>query len=119
MKIAISALGSSLDAKVDERFGRAAVLLIVDTETLDVEALDNSENQQALKGAGYGAVELICAQGAQAVLTGHLGPNAFGALEKAGILGYNATGFTVAEAIVRFKEGNLEKLGEGSSYAGM
>ncbi len=119
MKLAVSALRPSLDAQVDERFGRAQALLIIDTETMDFEGLDNSENQQALKGAGYGAAELICARGAQAVLTGHLGPNAFEALEKAGISGYDATGLTVCEAVARFKENTLEALASGSSYTGM
>ena len=44
MKIAITAKGADLDSEVDPRFGRAAYILIVDSETLDFEALDNKEN---------------------------------------------------------------------------
>ena len=118
-KIAISALEPSLDSKVDERFGRAAHLLIVDTETLEIEALDNSANQRALKGAGYGAAEAICGHKAEAVLTGHLGPNAYKALQIAGVPGYGAVGMTVRQAAERFNEGSLVLLSEGEGHSGM
>ncbi len=38
MKIAITARGIRLDSEVDPRFGRAPYILIVDTETLALEA---------------------------------------------------------------------------------
>lgn len=119
MKIAVSALGPNLDSKVDERFGRAEHLLVVDTESLEFEVIDNSANQQALKGAGYGAAEAVCAHSVEAVLTGHLGPNAFKALQIVNVPGHEATGLTVRDAVRRFKEGSLPTLSEGESYSGM
>ncbi|MDH3882088.1 MAG: dinitrogenase iron-molybdenum cofactor biosynthesis protein, partial [Desulfobacteraceae bacterium] len=41
MKIAVTSQGTNLDSQVDPRFGRAAYILIVDTETFDFEVLDN------------------------------------------------------------------------------
>jgi len=49
--------------------------------------------------AGIGAAELVSDRGAAAVVTGHLGPNAFKALGAAGIPGYNGVGRTVREAV--------------------
>jgi predicted Fe-Mo cluster-binding NifX family protein len=119
VKIAVSALEPNLDSKIDERFGRAEHLLVVDTETLAFEAVDNTANQQALKGAGYGAAEAVCARNVNAVLTGHLGPNAYKALRLVGVEGYGAAGLTVRQAVERFVEGSLELLSEGESYSGM
>jgi predicted Fe-Mo cluster-binding NifX family protein len=119
MRIAISALGPTLDDKVDERFGRAAYLLLVDDDTLAVEALDNSANLQAMQGAGLGAAEAVANGGATSVITGHLGPKAFQALQLAGVEGYNGTGMTVADAVAALKEGLLSRLDEGEAHAGI
>jgi len=45
MKVAVTSQGDTLDSQVDPRFGRAAYILIVDTETLEFEAFDNNENK--------------------------------------------------------------------------
>ena len=59
MKIAVTSQGTSLDSQVDPRFGRAAYILIVDTETFEFEVLDNKENANALKGAGIQAASMV------------------------------------------------------------
>lgn len=119
MRIAISALGTTLDAAVDDRFGRAAHLLLVDTSTMAVNTIDNTVNQQALKGAGLGAAESVSQAGAEAVLTGHLGPNAFRALQAAGIPGYGVSNMSVQEAVDLFIGDKLVLLSEGESHEGM
>ncbi|MDP2183778.1 MAG: NifB/NifX family molybdenum-iron cluster-binding protein [Actinomycetota bacterium] len=119
MKVAVSALGPSLDDRVDERFGRAAYLIIVDDATLANEVIDNSANRDALQGAGLGAAEVVSEHGAAAVITGHLGPKAFNALRLAGVTGYNGTSMTVRSAIEEFKSGRLARLTEGEAQAGM
>lgn len=49
-------------------------------------------------------------QGAQAVISGRVGPNAFDVLNVAGIPIYAATGGTVREAVESFKAGRLQQL---------
>ena len=44
MKIAVTSKGSDLDAEVDPRFGRAAYIIVVDSETFNFEVLDNKDN---------------------------------------------------------------------------
>ena len=39
MKIAVSAVGNTLDAQVDQRFGRCSYFVIVDSETMMAEAI--------------------------------------------------------------------------------
>ena len=53
MKIAVSAMGQSLDSQVDPRFGRCQNFIIVDTDTMDFEAISN-ESSAAAGGATYG-----------------------------------------------------------------
>lgn len=118
MRVVVSAHGTTLDSKVDERFGRAAYLLVVDIGTLGVEPVDNSANNMALEGAGIGAAELVSDRGASAVITGHLGPKAYKALQMIGVPGWNGTGMTVREAIAAYADGSLEALSEGESHSG-
>lgn len=103
MKIAISATGKDLSSAVDPRFGRAAYLLIVDPDTKAiVEAIDNQAAGEAAQGAGIKAAGIIADAGAEAVLTGIVGPKAAAVCEKAGIDILNGIEGTVAEAIEQF-----------------
>ncbi len=108
MKIAITSEGSNLESRVDPRFGRAAFIIVVDTDTLEFEAFDNNENVNAFKGAGIKAASLICDKGAEVLLTGFCGPNAFKTLDAAGIKVVNDAHGTILETLKEFKKGNLE-----------
>lgn len=119
MRIVISALGDTLDAAVDDRFGRADHLLLIDTTTMAIGSIDNTANQRALKGAGLGAAEVVSLAGVEAVLTGHLGPNAYRALQAAGIPSYGVSGMNVRQAVELFEAEELELLTEGEPNAGM
>ena len=107
MKIAVTSTGTDLDSQVDPRFGRAAYILIVDSETLDHEVLDNKENVNALKGAGIQAASLISDKGAEVLLTGFCGPNAFKALNAAKIGVANDASGSVRDTIKAYLDGKL------------
>ena len=107
MKIAVTSQGTDLDAEVDPRFGRAPYFVVVDSETFAFEALDNKENLNALKGAGIQAAGMVSDKGAEVLLTGFCGPNAFKALKAAKVgVANNASG-TVREAVQAYLDGNL------------
>jgi predicted Fe-Mo cluster-binding NifX family protein len=108
MKIAVTSTGKDLDSDVDPRFGRASYIIIIDTETLDFEVLDNSINKDAFKGAGIKAASLISESGAKALLTGFCGPNAFTTLEAAEIKAVNDVSGTVREAVEKFNKGEYK-----------
>ena len=110
MKLAITTSGTDLDAPVDIRFGRARGFAVVEMDTGNFQYLDNSEASSAGQGAGIQAARLMAAHGVQVVLTGHCGPNAFRALQAAGIRIYTGLhGGTVREAVEQFKAGTLEE----------
>jgi predicted Fe-Mo cluster-binding NifX family protein len=107
MKIAVTATGTQLESEVDPRFGRARYILIIDPDTLDFEAVDNSGNVNAFKGAGIGAATMVSDKGAQVLLTGYCGPKAFLTLEAAGIKVVSDVSGTVMDAVTAFKGGRV------------
>ena len=107
MKLAISSKGMDLDSQVDPRFGRAAYLLFVDSDTFDFESVNNSENVNAFKGAGIQTATLVGERGVDALLTGHCGPNAFKILEAAKIKVACDVSGTVRDAVRSCIEGKL------------
>ncbi|MBW1728153.1 MAG: NifB/NifX family molybdenum-iron cluster-binding protein [Deltaproteobacteria bacterium] len=107
MKIAVTSKGSGLDDLVDPRFGRAAYILVVDSETFDFDVLDNKENVNALKGAGIQAAGMVSDQGAEVLITGFCGPNAFKVLNAAKIKVASDAKGTVRDAINSFIQGKL------------
>jgi predicted Fe-Mo cluster-binding NifX family protein len=87
-------------------------LVIYDSETGEVESINNSQNFNAAQGAGIKAAELVADRGCAVVLTGHLGPKAFDVLKKAGIKGYNNAAGKVKEAVAAFQNGKLQEVME-------
>lgn len=108
MKVAISAEGPSLDSRIDPRFGRCPFILAVDTETLEVEAIENA-CRAAPGGAGIQAAELLAGRAVSHLLTGSCGPNAQTAMKAAGIAIVSGCSGTAREAIERFKTGELTR----------
>jgi predicted Fe-Mo cluster-binding NifX family protein len=106
MKIAVTSTGKTLDSQVDPRFGRANCFIIIETETMDHSVVENA-SIAAAGGAGISAAKAVAGTGAEAVLTGNCGPNAQRTLDAAGIELYTNVAGTVAEAVERFKSGEL------------
>jgi predicted Fe-Mo cluster-binding NifX family protein len=120
MKIVISAQGENLDAPASPVFGRCPAYLFVDAETMQFEAMPNPAMNQG-GGAGIQAAQFVVERGAQAVLTGNLGPNAFDVLQAAGVPGYLVAEGTVRQAVEAFQAGQLQPMRAAnvSSHAGM
>lgn len=115
MRIVVSSQGNNLDAPVSLVFGRCPVYLFVDTETMEFEAVSNPAMSQG-GGAGIQAAQFVVNHGAQAVLTGNLGPNAFDVLQAAGIPGYLAPEGSVRQAVEAFRAGQLHQLSGASVW---
>jgi predicted Fe-Mo cluster-binding NifX family protein len=108
MKIAITTTGNDIDSDVDSRFGRCINFLIIDTDSTLVEVVENKSTQSA-HGAGIGAAQNVVSMKVEALITGHVGPNAFMALSKAGIKIYTGANGTVKDALTQYEEGKLKK----------
>ncbi len=116
MKIAVSAVGQNLDAQVDPRFGRCQNFIIVDTDTMEFEAVVN-DSAGASGGAGIAAAQSIAGKGVEAMLTGNCGPNAFGVFNSAGIKVITGAAGTVKEAIDSYKAGKLQAISQPNANA--
>jgi predicted Fe-Mo cluster-binding NifX family protein len=108
MKIAVTSVGKTLDSEVDQRFGRAAYFIIIDTEVMDFNVIEN-ESVAAGGGAGISSAKAVIDAGAEAVLTGNCGPNAQRTLSAADVRLYAGVTGTVAEAVDLFKGGKLNE----------
>ena len=106
VKIAISATGPGLDADVDPRFGRCQYFIIIDAETMQFEALENS-SAVAAGGAGISAAQMVANKGAEVVLTGNCGPNAYQTLSAAGVQVISGVSGTVRDAVQAHKAGKF------------
>jgi predicted Fe-Mo cluster-binding NifX family protein len=120
MKVVVTANGRDLDASVSPVFGRCRAYVFVDTETMQFEAVENPA-LSAGGGAGIQAAQFVIERGAQAILTGNVGPNAFGVLESASVPVCLLGGGTVREAIEAYKAGQLQPLrgANVSAHSGM
>lgn len=108
MKVAITAQADSATGALDPRFGRAAGFMVFDTANGTSSYHDNSQNLNLAQGAGIQAAQNVANTGAQVVITGHVGPKAFRALEAGSIKVYLSSARTVAEALDLYKCGSLE-----------
>ncbi|QSZ26988.1 NifB/NifX family molybdenum-iron cluster-binding protein [Aceticella autotrophica] len=111
MKIAVSSEGSSIDSKMDTRFGRAEYFIIVDNKTMEYEAIKNSAAAKS-GGAGTEAAQQLVNKGVEAVISSNVGPNAMDVLVAANIPAYKASNLSIKEAVEHFNKGLLEKISE-------
>ena len=120
MKIAITAKGKELGSDIDPRFGRCGYFVIVDTETMESEAIVN-ESAMASGGAGPQAAQTVSRTGAKVLITGNVGPNAHQALEAAGIEIITGSNGKVGDMVGKYKNGELSTTSAPTvgSHAGM
>jgi len=109
MRIAITATGPDLEAQADPRFGRCPYFLIVETDDLSFEAIENP-NLVLGGGAGVQSGQLMAEKGVKHVLTGNCGPNAYQTLAAAGIGVIIGCSGRVRDVIEQYKSGRLSSV---------
>ena len=107
MKVLITATNNTLDSSLDARFGRSSWFAVKNTDTGSMEFIENSQNLNAMQGAGIQSGQKAIRLGVDAVVTGHVGPKAFKVLNSAGIKIYQADQLTIEQVITRFEQGSL------------
>ena len=107
MRFCSTAQGNDPEAAVDPRFGRCRYFWILDTASGTQEILENPNGQNS-GGAGIQSAQLMVSKNVEAVLTGHVGPNAAQVLTPAGIKVHTGITGKVAEVIERLKNGDLK-----------
>jgi len=120
MRIVVTASGATLDAQAHPAFGRCPTYVFVDTESMQFEAMENPA-ANAPGGAGIQAAQFVIEQGAEAVVTGNVGPNAFQVFQSANVPVCLFDGGSVRQAVEAYKTGQLPAAGSASTpaHAGM
>jgi predicted Fe-Mo cluster-binding NifX family protein len=109
MRFAITSQSAERSAEVDPRFGRARYFWVVDTQTGQAQAVDNTPNLQAAQGAGIQSARRCGELGVDVVLTGHVGPKALAVLGEHGIAVYAGVSGTVDHALSQYEQGLLRR----------
>ena len=120
MKVAVSSNGKDLDASIDQRFGRCAYFLIIESDDMSFEVFDN-ESAVLGGGAGIQSAQFVISKGAGAVITGNCGPNAVQTLSAVGVDVFLSVTGTVKAAVEMYKSGNLTPAGKANvaEYSGL
>ncbi|MBN2720613.1 MAG: 4Fe-4S binding protein [Proteobacteria bacterium] len=120
MKIAITSMGPTLDDRVEARFGRCPYFVIIDTESMRFEAIENP-NTALGGGAGIQSAQLMAEKDVRAILTGNCGPNAFQVFRAAGVEVIVGMSGLVRDVVDRFKRGEFSTTAEANvpSHFGM
>ena len=106
MKICISSTGKDMNSQIDPRFGRCAYFIIVQTDDMRFEAVENTYKSLG-GGAGIQAANFIHSKDVQTVLTGNCGPNAMNVFSECNIPVITGQAGSINDAVARFKAGGL------------
>ena len=119
MKVGISSSGTTLESNVDPRFGKCPYFIIYDTDSGIFSYIENQE-RQVTEGGGIKVAHMISDMEVDSVITGNIGPNAYGVLSSDLIEVYSGVTGTVENAINRFKNDELELASESDAppYSG-
>ena len=109
MKIALTISEKNENSKVDSRFGRCPYFLIINDQTGERKIIDNTQNLNAMQGAGIQAAQNLLKENPDVLITGNIGPKAFMLLSEKVKIYTGAGDLSVNEAIEKFKKGELKQ----------
>jgi predicted Fe-Mo cluster-binding NifX family protein len=105
-----------LESPVHGHFGSAPAFALVDSETMAVEAIGNSDKVH-VHGA-CNPMNALAGSNPEAVVVGGIGMGALMGLRAAGIKVYRAAGGTVADVVRQLKTAELTEIEENGACAG-
>jgi len=110
MKICITAQGKTKDSLIDVRFGRCPFFVFLDKKGTIKKVIENP-GVVAARGAGIAAAQAVINEGADIIITGNMGPNAFFVLSQSGVKIFLAPPLTTIEkAFSLWREDKLNQL---------
>jgi len=114
MKVAIPTMGDGgLDAEIGGHFGKVPHYTIVDTETNEIEIVENT-SEHVVGGSGL-PPEIIAQTGANVMVVSGAGIRAIQLLNQYGIQVYTGASGTVRQIIEDLKAGVLDPTGDSNA----
>jgi len=108
MKVAISAQGPDQNSEVSPHIGTTTYLVVFDSDAGGITARRNRPaGARSGREAEIEAAMSVAELGVEAVITGCIGPDAFSALDAAGIVIYIGASGTVRHATQQYTAGQL------------
>lgn len=101
MKICVTTKDNSPGTSIDQHFGRCRYFMLVDTENMHSEFVDNPY-ASASQGAGVQAAQYIADKDVDVLICSNPGPNAVSAMEAAGIRVVKFPEMNAMEAVQKF-----------------
>ncbi len=108
MLIAVTSQGKDLAGEVEPRFGRAKHFLLVDSETMHLQVVENHQSLNLPQGAGIQAAMNVIIHEPEVVLTGNCGPKAYQTLNAADIKVVVGVSGRIEDAIQAYLRGEYE-----------
>jgi predicted Fe-Mo cluster-binding NifX family protein len=108
MRVVITSQGEDLEGNVDARFGRAAKFLLVDTDSMSLQVIENTQSLNLARGAGIQAAQNVITHKPDVVLTGNCGPKAFKVLQAAGVRVALGVKGKIRDAIQAYLDGRYQ-----------
>ena len=108
MLIAVTSQGKDLAGEVEPRFGRAKHFLLVDSETMHLQVVENHQSLNLPQGAGIQAAMNVIIHEPEVVLTGNCGPKAYQTLNAADIKVVVGVSGRIEDAIQAYLRGEFE-----------
>jgi len=114
MRIAVTADGTEKTSRLDTRFGRAKWIVVLDTNTGELQAHDNEINLTLAQGAGIQTGQNIANLDVDVVITGNVGPNAYKTLAAADVGIFLTSRKTVEQALAAFERNELQEVNQAN-----
>jgi len=119
MKVAIAANEATLDSRVAKRFGHAPFYLLIDTETNQVQVIENPDadhehhhDDHHDHDDDHAIIPHMAQQGVKVFITGNIGPHAFAIVQELDCRVALARGMSAAEALDQLENNQLKILTE-------
>ena len=111
MKIAFTAKGKTLQSEIDPRFGRCPFFVIYDTDTKEIEVIDNQDVDGEAHGAGPKTAQKLSEYSCNVLITGNgPGGNAATVLAKMNIEIFIGAGDKkIEDALYAYQNNKLKK----------
>ena len=107
MEIVVTAKNPNLDAEIDPHLGQCRYFIVIDLETMNHGAIENTSAITS-EGADISAAHKMIGMGVKAVLTGNCGPNTHQVLLDAGIQVFTGVSGSVLKAVADYRSGQLK-----------